>query len=148
MDILQNLLDTGGALDWILATLGALILGRFIARIPYEWARGLVARAWDAIVLIVKDVKQTYVDAIKASRDPAGPGGAKITSDEAAKARAMAWGKFSRMGVSRWLSVALWILGFGKKDDWFRTATEAVVRDTNVLEAQVKDKSRVLPPLR
>jgi len=144
MDILQNLLDTGGPLDWILVTLGALILTRLITRIPSEWARGLVARAWDAIVIIVKDVKQTYVDALKRARDPSGPGGAAITSDEAATARRMAWAKFSSMGVSRWLSLALWILGFGKKEDWFRTAMEAVVRDTNVLEAALKDKPRPL----
>lgn len=117
----------------LLAAVGLLGAGGgawWVARLA--WVRAFLARAEQEAHSVVLEVEQTYVDRIRAARDPSSPGGADLTPEEQVEALGRAVDRLAELLGLTTLERALRILGLPRAPDfvrrWLTTRVEAHVK--------------------
>lgn len=119
-----------GLLGWVSVKLNAWLK----AKTKNELVGGIVARLSDSVFTAVKTVHQTARREIERAKDPASPGGAAITPQEAEVLRGAVWSKLKlEYGGMEGLSKLLGVIGLTDADavkGWVDNRIEAAVHDT------------------
>lgn len=131
---MEDLIATWGLriLVWLVAGLTAAMTWLVWSRMAAGSLRDLLQRAWLEVVDAAREVFQTYVETLKAAKDPLSPGGTSLTAEEKAEAkrRAVAIFKanFGKKGLARLAKV------FGVDiERWIGSKVESAV---NVLKVE------------
>lgn len=134
--------DVVGYLDrgftWALASLGVVLLAYLGKHVRGTVASGVLTRAWAEVQAAVLEVKQVYVDVIRA-----GSADGQLTSAEKAdaKAKAIATAK-ANIGVKGVARLAR-IVGLDGVEKWLTNKVEAAVSLTKI--AAAKEASKPAP---
>lgn len=118
------------------------------ARIQNEYLEGASRRLNEATWTVVLELQQTHVDALKAATDESGPGGRKITSDEAENLKKLAVGKLKSYLGPKGLAILMKVLGLdeGGLNELLRANIESVVRtNKDALETAALNGGKARP---
>lgn len=122
-------------LAWVGVKVSALIKNK----IKNEMVGGMLARLNDSAFEAVKAVNEQMKDLIGKAKDPASPGGVKITIDEAAKLREAALEHVKSYWGPKGLKELAYVLGFGSMLG-FKTDSEGLEKMIgNKIEAAVNE---------
>jgi hypothetical protein len=129
------------ALAWATAFLVSVLSAHVFRKIRSDWARGVISRATDEVVDVVKSVFQSYVEGIKAGRATGG-----LSQDEKVEARNRAWREFSSNLGTKGLKRLARVIGIDVEDvgTWFDSKAETAIAVSK--EAARRDPLRMRSP--
>lgn len=120
-----------GLLAWVSARVTAYIK----AKVENTTYQGMLVRLTDTVLTLVREAEQTTVKACKAARDPASPGGAKLTAKEAEAIKATVVGKFKSLWGPEGIKLLMRVLGL--RDGTFEEFISAKVEEAVHVEKRV-----------
>jgi hypothetical protein len=113
------------AFAWILAAVGAVLARYVVKMVSIKTAREIILRAGAEIRDAVTEVSQTYVDAVRRGRSDG-----KLTDEEAAEAKRLAWESFyANFGGAKALKRLARVLGLADAQAWVESKLEVAVND-------------------
>ena len=117
---------------WTFAGLAMAMTWLVWNRLKAGTVRDLLMRAWTEVLDACREVFQTYVEALKAGKDPESPGGDSLTEAEKAEAKSRAIGIFKANFGKKGLGRLAKVLGVNL-DAWLGSKIESAV---NVLKVE------------
>lgn len=126
---------------WTFAALATAMTWLVWNRLKAGTVRDLLQRAWTEVLDACREVFQTYVEALKAGKDPTSPGGTSLTAEESAEAKNRAAAIFKANFGKKGLGRLAKILGVNL-DAWLGSKIESAV---NVLKVEGAAAGKGIP---